>query len=82
MDIIVKYAQSAFKHGVSEAGIEWAIETRRYDRLLDGFENKYLLLGFNNAGNLLEIMYNKLETGGIRVFHAMKCRKSFIPLIN
>jgi hypothetical protein len=45
---------------------------------LEDFENKYTIVGFDTAGNLLEIMYNIINSESINIFHAMKCRKSVI----
>jgi hypothetical protein len=47
------------------------------DRLMDKHINKYLVLGFNPKGNLLEIMYNLVDTEIANVFHAMRCRKGY-----
>jgi hypothetical protein len=44
-------------------------------------ENKYLVIGFDPAGKLLEVMYNVVDDQTINVFHAMKCRKAFYPLL-
>jgi len=44
------------------------------------YQNKYLLIGFDRNGNLLEIMYNIRMDGSYNVFHAMKCRKEFYHL--
>jgi hypothetical protein len=44
-------------------------------------ENKYLIIGFDIDGNLLEIMYNVIDEETINVFHAMKCRKAFYCLL-
>ena len=79
LDIICK--QSAFKHGVTEADIFWAFNTAKYDRLVEEFENKYLLLGFNTQGNLLEVMYNDLGEDKVSVFHAMPCRNALYSLL-
>ena len=72
---------SAFKHGVTDADIRWAFSTARYDLPVEGDEDKRLLIGFNTAGNPLEIMYNELDDGRINVFHAMPCRSMFIDLL-
>jgi hypothetical protein len=72
---------SAFKHGVTESDIHWAFSTARYDLPVENDEEKRLLIGFNIAGNPLEIMYNELDDGRINVFHAMPCRSIFIPLL-
>jgi len=79
-DIICK--PSAFKHGVTEADIYWAFSTAIYDLPVEEDPDKRLLIGFNNAGNPLEIMYNELDDGRINVFHAMPCRSIYIPLLN
>jgi hypothetical protein len=79
LEIVCK--RSAFKHDVTEADILWAFNTAKYDRLVEGFENKYLLLGFNTQGNLLEVMYNDLGEDKVSVFHAMPCRTALLSLL-
>jgi hypothetical protein len=77
MEADIKYVPSAFKHGVTEADILRAFETFIYEDPIEGFDNKYLLLGFNIKGNLIEVMYNRINEDAVKVFHAMPCRKSF-----
>jgi hypothetical protein len=43
--------------------------------------NEYAVIGFDIAGNPLEIMYNLIDDDTIIVFHAMKARKSFIKML-
>jgi len=43
---------------------------------------KRLLIGFNLAGNPLEIIYNELDDGRINVFHAMPCRTKYTDYLN
>ncbi|MDR1445784.1 MAG: hypothetical protein LBI90_02690 [Treponema sp.] len=76
MDVEVKFCQSAFKHGINEADIRWAIDTVRYDGELEGddTENKRLLIGFDRNAKALEIYYTILDQDTVRVFHAMECR--------
>ncbi|MDR2479833.1 MAG: hypothetical protein LBD48_11050 [Treponema sp.] len=77
MDVDIRFCASAFKHGISEADIRWAIDTVKYDGCLEGddaAENKRLLIGFDRNANPLEIYYNILDRDTVRVFHAMKCR--------
>ena len=81
MDIIIVCKQSAFKHGVTENDIRWAFNTARYDRLVEGTENEYLLIGFNTHGNLIEVMYRDLGENVASVFHAMKCRNALLSLL-
>jgi phosphoenolpyruvate synthase/pyruvate phosphate dikinase len=45
-------------------------------------EGKRLLIGFNVAGNPLEILYNRLDDETVKVFHAMKLRSVFYNLLN
>ena len=73
MDIVVKYASSAFKHGITEANIRHTILNWRYDDLVEDDPGKHLLIGFDSNANLLEIMYNVIDEQTVRVFHAMKC---------
>jgi hypothetical protein len=79
MDLEIRYVRSAFKHKISEDDIRRAFDTARYDELLD--DGKYLLIGFDRNANLLEIRYNVLGEDTINVFHAMKCRNIFLPLL-
>jgi len=84
MDIDIKFSKSAFKHGICEADIRWAIDTAKYNGFFndDGdIENKQLLIGFDRKANPIEIMYNILDCDTVRVFHAMKCRNSFKHLL-
>ena len=83
MDVVIKFTDSAFKHGVNEADIRWAIDTAKYDGFIneEDAESKRLLIGFDRNANPLEIMYNILDSDTVRVFHAMKCRNSFKHLL-
>jgi uncharacterized DUF497 family protein len=85
MDIAIEFNSVAFKHGVSEADIKMAFDTAKYDGFLErddpDAEDKYLLIGFNRKANLIEVLYNVIADGRIRVFHAMKCRSAFIRLL-
>jgi hypothetical protein len=45
-------------------------------------ETKYLSIGFDKSGNLLEVMYNYLDERLVKVFHAMKCRKQFYEALD
>ena len=80
MYAVVKFNKSAFKHGVTEADILRAFETYIYEDPVDGADNKYLLLGFNIHGNLIEVIYNRINEEAVNVFHAMPCRRAFYSL--
>ena len=72
------FVPSAFKHSVSEENIRWVLLNHLADGIIEeDNETKYLSLGFDKSGNLLEIMYNHIDEQTIKVFHAMKCRKQF-----
>jgi hypothetical protein len=78
MEPEIVFVPSAFKHGFSEADIRWAIRTHIRDVLVDEYEDKYALIGFDAKGNTLEIMYNLIDNQTRKVYHAMRCRKSFL----
>ncbi|GBU22331.1 hypothetical protein R80B4_02238 [Fibrobacteres bacterium R8-0-B4] len=77
MGLKVVFVPSAFKHNISEENIRWALQNHLADGAIDdGDGTKFLVIGFDKAGNLLEIMYNLIDERTIKVFHAMKCRKA------
>ena len=82
MNIAIEFNPSAFNHGITEAAIRCAIINVVYDDIWDDVADKHLLLGFDNSGNLLEIMYNVIDDYGINVFHAMKCRNVYRRLLD
>ena len=77
----IMFNHAAFKHGVTEADILRAFETFIYEDPIEDSDNKYLLLGFNLNGNLLEVMYNRINEDSINVFHAMPCRPAYRKMI-
>ena len=52
--------------------------TALIDELIEGFDNKYLIIGFDLNSNLIEVMYNLVDEDIANIFHAMKCRKEFL----
>ena len=85
MDVIIEFNLSAFKHNIAEADIRWAFDTAVYDAWFNEGEpphnERYLLIGFDQSGNPLEIMYNIIDDKTINIFHAMKCRSIYFHLI-
>jgi uncharacterized DUF497 family protein len=78
---LISLKSSALKHGISPKDIECAVADCRYDEIVDGDEEKWLLLGFDKKGRLLEIIYNEIDDQTIRVFHANICRTSYEKLL-
>jgi hypothetical protein len=68
------FVPSAFKHHVTEEDIRHAYKTRVFTRKLEGYDNKYGFIGFNRAGNPIEVFYNPISEDTIKVFHAMGLR--------
>ncbi|GHU64287.1 hypothetical protein FACS189447_00770 [Spirochaetia bacterium] len=81
-EIVIQFNKSAFIHHVSEADIRWAIKTARYEELLDGYTDKYLLLGSDTKGNPVEVVYHAFGENGMYIFHAMPCRPGYFHLLN
>jgi hypothetical protein len=83
VDFSIEFNQSAFIHKITEADIRFAFDTVRYDGSIDEEEsdNKHLVIGFDRNVNPIEIMYNVIDENTINVFHAMRCRKSFLHFI-
>jgi hypothetical protein len=42
---------------------------------MEGFDNKYLVIGFDTNGNLVEVMYNLVGEDIANIFHAMNPNK-------
>ena len=76
------FNEAAFKHGIAEEDIRGAFSRPLFDGLLEEYDNKFLLTGFDAGGNLLEIMYNLVDEHTAHIFHAMRCRKAFRMLRN
>jgi len=74
MEPEIVFVPSAFKHGVTREDILHAYRTRISDSLLERYGNKYGFIGFNRAGNPIEVFYNPIGDDAIKVFHAMGCR--------
>jgi len=76
------FVPSVFKHGVTKEDIYHAYKTMILKGLLEGYDNKYAFVGFNYAGNPIEVFYNPIDDDSIKVFHAMGCQSSTIAQIN
>ena len=75
------FVSSAFKHGETQEDILHAHKTRIFEGPLDEYENKFAFVGFNMAGNPIEVFYNPIGEDTIKVFHAMDSRDGVIEQI-
>jgi hypothetical protein len=80
MGVKLEFKQSAFRHGVNETEIRHAFTNPRYDGPIEGSGNRYIRLGFDTNGNLLEMFYNEYDTH-VCIFHCMRCRSIFFNLL-
>jgi predicted house-cleaning noncanonical NTP pyrophosphatase (MazG superfamily) len=80
-ELIVEFNKAAFRHGISKTDIRFVIENFLYNEIMEGYEKKHLAIGFDTNANLLEVIYNVIDEQTINVFHAMKCRKTYLPLV-
>ena len=78
MKLEIVFVPSAFKHGFTEEDIHHAYKTSIFDSILEACENKYAFIGFNRAGNPIEVFYNPIGDDKIKVFHAMNARDGVI----
>jgi len=81
MDVIVEFNEAAFRHNISKEDILNALATKVHDVAIGELPEKNLVIGFDRAGNPLELLYNPIDDNGIYVFHAMKLRKSTVEMI-
>ena len=75
---VIEFNKAAFRHGVTEVNIRYALGHPVHEQLLEVYTNKWLVIGYNTAGNLLEVAYNIIDDETINVFHAMPCRNKFL----
>jgi len=75
---VIEFNKAAFKHRITEANIRYALGHPVHEQLLEVYTNKWLVIGYNTAGNLLEVAYNIIDDETINVFHAMPCRNKFL----
>jgi len=67
---------------MSETRIRYAMKRPIYEELLELYLNKWLIIGYDMAGNLLEVAYNVIDDDTVNVFHAMPCRKKFLDQLD
>ena len=72
---------SARRHLVPDDDIHHAVRNRVTSHLLDEEEGRYLVLGPDQAGNLLELVVLKFDQGNQLAIHAMKMRPIYADLL-
>ena len=79
----IEYKASAFRHKISEADIRHAFMNPFHESPIEDINkknNRFIRLGFDRSGNLLEILYNDFDDH-VCIFHAMKCRSIYFGLL-
>jgi len=74
----IEFNKAAFKHKITEANIRYAMWHPLHEQLLELYKNKWLIIGYDTVGNLIEVAYNIIDDDTVNVFHAMPCRKGFL----
>jgi hypothetical protein len=79
----IEFKASAFRHKINEADIRYAFTNPFYESPIEDIDkrnNRFIRLGFDRSGNLLELLYNDYDDH-VCIFHAMKCRSIFLDLL-
>ena len=82
MDVAVEFNEAAFRHGFSKEDILHALKSKIRAGAIEGFPEKYAVIGLERAGNHIEVMYNPIDDDSINVFHVMRARKSTIKMLD
>lgn len=78
----IEFNEAAFKHHITEENICYAMWHPLHEQLLELYVNKWLIIGYDTAGNLIEVAYNIIDDNTVNVFHAMPCRNKFLYQLN
>ena len=81
MEVNIEFNEAAFRHNISREDILHAFQYYIYDGPMEVLEDKYIRLGVDRAGNLLELMYNEIDDHTDIIFHAMKCQSIYYHLL-
>jgi len=71
----IEVKQSAYKHGCTYDDIINCYRFPIKSMILEREESKYLYIGMDTKGRLIEVLAN--HNGVTIIFHAMKLRKTF-----
>ncbi len=74
---------SALKHGCTREDVSHAYDMALYEGILDDDADppKLLIIGFDGAARLLELIGAELDNGDVLIWHAMECRKHYLHLL-
>jgi hypothetical protein len=77
----VEVLRSGFRHGVEDQDIQNALRTALLVEEIDDDPTRYLVLGPDRAGNMLELVVLDRPEGPA-VMHAMPMRAKYLPLLD
>ena len=75
----IEVKQSAYKHGCTYDDIVNCYRFPMVTKILVVEESKYLYIGLDTKGRLIELLVNHNAVS--KIFHAMKLRKTFERLV-
>lgn len=80
---MLRIADSALKHGHTREDISHAFDLAVFDGGIDADVEppKYLTIGPDPAGNLLELVGGPRANGDYLIWHAMRCRPQYLALL-
>ncbi|WP_166855422.1 MULTISPECIES: hypothetical protein [Actinomyces] len=75
----MKVLRSALKHGCTSQDVVTALETSARRRLIGEDPDRWLYIGFDGIGRVLEIVTVVGDDGQEVVIHAMRARRQYLP---
>lgn len=81
--VVLRIADSALKHGYSREEVSHAYDMAVYEGVIDADAEppKILTIGPDSAGNFLELVGGARLNGDYLIWHAMRCRPSYLTLL-
>jgi len=80
---VLRVHKSARKHGYSNEDISHAVDMALYEAVIDEDNDppKLLIIGPDTAGNLLELIGGELANDDLLIWHADRCRQTYLVLL-
>jgi len=80
---VLRVYESALKHGYTIENISHAVDMALYEGILDEDSDppKVLIIGPDDAGNLLELIGGELAGEDLLIWHADRCRQTYLELL-